>query len=196
MLNKLRSRIAKYNRIVVQGLDKVGVSPEVITFLGLFLTILSIIPLIYLTGYIKFIIFIGMILIAGYMDVLDGELARYGDNVSKKGAFIDSTFDRITEVIFILYLYIGKIAQDPILLMLLISTSLLISYVRARAEALGINMQGIGIMERAERIIFILCAIFISNILGFIDIDILLWMIVVLNLVTIGQRMFYIIKKI
>lgn len=196
MLNKLRRRISKYNRVPIRGLDRIGVSPEIITFLGLFLTFSSIIPLIYLSGYIKYLVFIGIILLAGYMDILDGELARYGGRTSKKGAFIDSTFDRITEVIIILYLYIGEITSDPILLILLVSTSILISYIRARAEALGLNIQGVGLMERAERIIFILIAIFISKVLGFINIEFLLWIIVVFNVITMVQRIFYIIRKI
>ena len=195
MLNKLRKKISKYNELSAQKIEKTGLTPSAITLLGLIITIISIIPLLYLSGYLKYLVFIVLILLAGYMDMLDGALARYTGQVSKRGAFTDSTLDRITDVILITYLYIGGITYDTLLLILLISTSILISYVRARAEALGLNMQGVGLMERAERILFILFAILISKILNLLDIDILLWLLVFLNIVTISQRIVYTLRN-
>ncbi len=195
MLNKLRKKISKYNELSAQKIEKTGLTPSAITLLGLIITIISIIPLLYLSGYLKYLVFIVLILLAGYMDMLDGALARYTGQVSKRGAFTDSTLDRITDVILITYLYIGGITYDTLLLILLISTSILISYVRARAEALGLNMQGVGLMERAERILFILFAILISKVLNLLDIDILLWLLVFLNIVTISQRIVYTLRN-
>jgi len=195
MLNKLRKKISKYNEISAQKLEKTGLSPSIITLLGLLITASSIIPLLYLSEPVNYFVFVAMILLSGYMDMLDGALARYTGQVSKKGAFTDSTLDRITDVIIITYLYLGGITYDTLLLILLISTSILISYTRARAEALGLNMQGIGIMERAERIIFILASIIISKILKLIDIEILLWLLVILNTITVGQRIYYTLRN-
>lgn len=195
MLNKLRKKISRYNELSAQKIEKTGLTPSAITLLGLIITVISIIPLLYLSGYLKYLVFIVLILLAGYMDMLDGALARYTGQVSKKGAFTDSTLDRITDVILITYLYIGGITYDTLLLILLISTSILISYVRARAEALGLNMQGVGLMERAERILFILFAIIISKVLNLLDIDILLWLLVFLNIVTISQRIVYTLRN-
>ena len=195
MLNKLRKKISRYNELSAQKIEKTGLTPSAITLLGLIITVISIIPLLYLSGYLKYLVFIVLILLAGYMDMLDGALARYTGQVSKKGAFTDSTLDRITDVILITYLYIGGITYDTLLLILLISTSILISYVRARAEALGLNMQGVGLMERAERILFILFAIIISKVLNLFDIDILLWLLVFLNIVTIAQRIVYTLRN-
>ncbi len=195
MLNKLRKKISKYNEFSAQKIEKTGLSPSTITLLGFITTISSIIPLIYFPEPLKYLLFIAIILVAGYMDMLDGALARYTGQVSKKGAFTDSTLDRITDTVIVIYLYIGGITYNTLLLILLVSTSILISYVRARAEALGLNMQGIGLMERAERILFILSAILVGKILNLIDIDILLWILVILNTITIVQRITYTLKN-
>lgn len=195
MLNRLRKKISRYNELSAQKIERLGLTPYAITLLGLIITVISIIPLLYLFGSLKYLVFIALILLAGYMDILDGALARYKDQVSKKGAFTDSTLDRISEVILIVYLYLGGITYDTLLLILLISTSILISYIRARAEALGLEMQGVGLMERAERILFLLLAIFVSKVLNLLDINLLLWLLVILNTYTVLQRIVYTLRK-
>jgi archaetidylinositol phosphate synthase len=94
---------------------------------------------------------------AGAFDVLDGEVARRTKNISKSGAFLDSNLDRLSDAILVLGLIMGGYFNYVIgfaILFLII----MISYIRARAENEGIDMKGVGFMERAERLIFLFFA--------------------------------------
>ena len=95
-----------------------------------------------------------LLLISGFFDIVDGQVARITGKISKKGAFLDSVFDKIAEVAIFLGILIGGYS-DGYLVLLAITLSLLVSYTRARAESLGVQLQGIGIGERAERLLVI-----------------------------------------
>lgn len=95
-----------------------------------------------------------LILISGFFDVIDGSVARATKQTSKKGAFLDSSFDKISEAIIFIGIAVGNLA-NPILCMIALSLSIIVSYVRARAESLGVELKGIGIGERAERLLII-----------------------------------------
>ena len=95
-----------------------------------------------------------LLLISGFFDVIDGSVARATKQTSKKGAFLDSSFDKISEAIIFIGIAVGNLA-NPILCMIALSLSILVSYVRARAESLGVELKGIGIGERAERLLII-----------------------------------------
>lgn len=95
-----------------------------------------------------------LLLISGFFDVIDGSVARATKQTSKKGAFLDSSFDKISEAIIFIGIAAGNLA-NPILCMIALSLSIIVSYVRARAESLGVELKGIGIGERAERLLII-----------------------------------------
>lgn len=101
-----------------------------------------------------------LILLGGFFDILDGRVARVTGLGSKFGAFYDSTLDRISEIVVflgILSLYndyrleLGDVGMIY-LIMLAMAGSLMISYTRARAEALGLDCR-VGLMPRAERVV-------------------------------------------
>jgi CDP-diacylglycerol---glycerol-3-phosphate 3-phosphatidyltransferase len=103
-----------------------------------------------------------LILVGGFFDILDGRVARVTKLGSKFGAFYDSTLDRISEIVVflgILSLYnsyrqeLGDVGMIY-LVMLAMAGSLMISYTRARAEALGLDCR-VGLMPRAERVVLI-----------------------------------------
>jgi CDP-diacylglycerol--glycerol-3-phosphate 3-phosphatidyltransferase len=103
-----------------------------------------------------------LILLGGFFDILDGRVARLSHLGSKFGAFYDSTLDRISEIAVyfgILSLYndyrleLGDVGMIY-LIMLAMAGSLMISYTRARAEALGLDCR-VGLMPRAERVVLI-----------------------------------------
>jgi len=126
------------------------------------------------------------------VDALDGALARRLGKVSEKGAFLDSLIDRLVEVIIVFGLLGGMATIYPALLY--IATSLIISYTRAKAEALGLEMAGIGLMERAERLIFLMIGI----LLWILDPSLLDYVLIIisgLNIVTIFQRTYYAIER-
>lgn len=137
-------------------------------------------------------IFGGMLLlISGFFDIVDGSVAKITKQSSKKGSFLDSSFDKISEVSVFLGLTIGNLAE-PILCIIALSLSLLVSYIRARAESLGVDLKGIGIGERAERLL-------ILAIIGMIPIPgAMRWALAIVSIIagiTIIQRMIATYKR-
>jgi len=95
-----------------------------------------------------------LLLIGGFFDIVDGSVARTTKRVSQKGSFLDSTCDRISESVIFIGIAVGNLAE-PILCMIALSLSFLVSYVRAKAESLGVNLAGLGVGERAERLLIL-----------------------------------------
>jgi archaetidylinositol phosphate synthase len=95
-----------------------------------------------------------LILLSGFCDIVDGSVARITNQTTRKGAFLDSSFDKIGEIVIFAGIAYGKLA-DPLLCLLALGMSLLVSYTRARAESLGAKLRGVGIGERAERMLII-----------------------------------------
>lgn len=95
-----------------------------------------------------------LLLISGFFDIVDGSVARVTKQTSKKGAFLDSSFDKISEVVIFAGIAFGHLA-DPLWCLIALGISILVSYTRARAESLGVELKGIGIGERAERMLLL-----------------------------------------
>jgi len=130
-----------------------------------------------------------LLLVSGFFDIVDGQVARITGQMSKKGAFLDSIFDKIAEVAIFLGILIGGYSEGYLVL-LAITLSLLVSYTRARAESLGIQLQGIGIGERAERLLVIA----IIGMAGFLNYAIII--VVIIAAITFIQRIVATEKKI
>jgi len=101
------------------------------------------------------------IFFAGAFDIFDGVVARKLGKDNPSGAFLDSNLDRLSDALLILGLAYGKLIDFSVAYVLLFIT-LMISYTRARAENENVNMKGIGLMERAERIIIFIIALSIE----------------------------------
>ncbi len=166
---------------VAQALDRLGIHPNTITLAGLMLQIG--VGILYYHGFIRR----GglLLLIFAPLDALDGAVARAGGKQSTFGAFFDSTLDRFSDAALILgltsyYLQRGMDLQVNVLLIALVFT-LLVSYTRARAEALGIACK-VGLLTRMERIalIGVLTAVGVPNAL--------VWALSLLSVITVGQR--------
>jgi len=95
-----------------------------------------------------------LLLASGFFDIVDGSVARVTKQASKKGAFLDSSFDKMSEVVIFAGIAFGNLA-NPFWCLLALGLSILVSYTRARAESLGIELKGIGIGERAERMLIL-----------------------------------------
>jgi archaetidylinositol phosphate synthase len=95
-----------------------------------------------------------LLLISGFFDIVDGSVARVTKQTSKKGAFLDSSFDKISEVVIFAGIAFGGLA-DPFWCLVALGISILVSYTRTRAESLGVELKGIGIGERAERMLIL-----------------------------------------
>jgi CDP-diacylglycerol--glycerol-3-phosphate 3-phosphatidyltransferase len=135
-----------------------------------------------------------LVLLSGLFDILDGALARLTNQATRFGALLDSTFDRISDAVLllgllVLYLMSGGTTEMVLIFLALIS-SFLTSYVRARAEGLGINCP-VGLFTRAERVIILALGLLLNPLYEF-SIFIALLLVVVLGFVTVGQRLIYV----
>jgi archaetidylinositol phosphate synthase len=143
-----------------------GLSPNFWTSVGFALAIVSAFAYASNTFAVPFAALYGgiILLVSGFFDIVDGSVARAIKQISRKGAFLDSTFDKVAEVAVFLGILYGQLANGTLVLLAL-GLSLLVSYTRARAESLGIELKGVGIGERAERLIVI--AVFSIASIGF-----------------------------
>ena len=124
-----------------------------------------------------------LILFSGIMDALDGPLARLG-KASRFGGILDSTFDRLGEILIFTGIILGKLA-NPFWGITAISFSLMVSYVRARTEVENVKMESVGIAERPERMLILI----ISSFLKLIEYGVAL--IAILSFITFIQRIVY-----
>lgn len=99
------------------------------------------------------------VLFGGLADIFDGRIARARGLTNKYGAFMDSTLDRFAEVFAFVGVawYLADSRAGAAVTLLAISASLLVSYTRARGEAVGVSGTG-GIMQRAERLVVLALA--------------------------------------
>ena len=93
-----------------------------------------------------------LLLASGFFDIVDGQVARATKNITKTGGFLDSVFDRVAEVAIFFGILVGGHA-NPYLVFLAVTFSLLVSYARSRAESSGVQLRGVGIGERPERLL-------------------------------------------
>jgi len=191
--SEIRKNLARYfTQPVVRLLVKTGVTPNTITWLGFVITAGAAILII--TGYSFAAGFV--VLIAGFFDILDGALARSTNRASQFGAFLDSTLDRLSEAVLLLGILVLYAREQSVVGILVVGIaligSLLVSYLRARAEALGLECQ-VGLFTRAERVIVLALGLLLSRINYALIIA--LAVIAVLSFVTAGQRMVYVWRQ-
>lgn len=169
----LQQLIYKIINPVVHGMIKVGITPNFITATGLVLNVLAAILLVYAgicrPGELAYVGWAGgIILFAGLFDMMDGRVARVGNMSSTFGALYDSVLDRYSELVtlFGIFYYLilqGYVAGSMLTFAALVG-SLMVSYVRARAEGLGLECK-VGLMQRPERVVLtalgaIFCGVF------------------------------------
>lgn len=135
-----------------------------------------------------------LVLLSGLFDILDGALARLTNQTTRFGALLDSTFDRISDAIVLLGLLVLYVSSEGfieiVLIFLALVSALLTSYVRARAEGLGINCS-VGLFTRTERVIILALGLLLNPLCKF-SILIALVILIVLGFVTVGQRLVYV----
>ncbi len=159
VLNRFRHKFAGIISGPVDFFVKHNVSPNMLSFLGFTLSVLASVLLALNVLHIFWLGFtIPMIMLAsGAFDLFDGTVARKTGTVSKFGGFLDSTLDRYSDAILFLGMMLGGYCSVFVGFWALAS-SLLISYIRSRAENEGVEMKGVGFMERAERFFLIMGA--------------------------------------
>ena len=145
----------------VEFLIKHNITPNTISFIGFICSIVASLLIgifgLYFSVYLSWII-PSIMGIGGAMDLFDGEVARRTERETQAGAFLDSNLDRLSDAICVLGLIYGGLL-NYLLGYIILFLVIMISYIRSRAENEGVNMKGVGFMERAERILFLLFAI-------------------------------------
>lgn len=199
MLNRFREKLIPITTLIGNNFGSLGLSPTFWSMIGFAFAILSGI-FFGLTNFfnqqgIEFpsqIFASILLLISGFFDIVDGSVARVMKKSTTKGAFLDSNFDKISEALIFIGIAIGGLS-NPILAMIALSTSILVSYLRAKAESLGIELKGVGIGERAERLL-------ILSICGFIPIsESIQWGVIIIILISgfsFLQRFRYVLKRV
>lgn len=157
----LQKLIYKIINPFIHGLIKIGVTPDMITTLGLILNIAACVIFIYgaLQPWTDFA-YLGwggvVVLFAGLFDMVDGRLARLGHMESTFGALYDSVLDRYSELFVFFgictFAVLHGYTATAIIAFVALIGSLMVSYVRARAEGLDIECK-VGLMQRPERVV-------------------------------------------
>ncbi|MCL1588774.1 MAG: CDP-alcohol phosphatidyltransferase family protein [Actinomycetia bacterium] len=179
-----RKRAAPILEPIAAGLAKIHVTPAIVTIVGLAVTIGG--AALIATGYL-----IAGGFTAGFgvaLDALDGPLARKLGTASDRGAFLDTMSDRFGEIaVWVgLTVYLSEEPRLLILCIIALAFSLLVPYVRAKAELYDLVGKG-GWMGRAERMILILIGTIIVG-FGAPIMEPLLWLFVILTGFTVAQR--------
>lgn len=158
---------------IIKGMIKMGITPNMVTTIGFVGNVVAAFLFIHasqLTPISMGFSWIGwggaILLFSGLFDMMDGRLARLGNMSTTFGAFWDSTLDRYSELFSLfgitLYLMTASGIWAGVITFLALVGSIMVSYVRARAEGLGIECK-VGIMQRPERVVVTALAAIITG---------------------------------
>lgn len=197
-LKILREPIYRIIEPVTQALVRWRVHPNVITTAGFAVTILA--GGLYHLDHVRLA---GLcVLLGGLTDIFDGRVARVSGLASKFGSFYDSTLDRLSEiVVFIglisLYNQYGRELADVWMIYVIafaMGGSLMVSYTRARAEALGLDCS-VGLMQRAERVVLLgLGSLLFGLMWNGVVLKVILVILAVTSVVTAIQRIVWVYR--
>lgn len=186
MLDKLRPQV----KLVLDPFARhIQINPNIITLVGLLVSLIS--------AYFfanKYILLGGVfIAVSGFVDILDGAVARKNSSTTLFGGVLDSTADRFSDAFILIGIILGGYV-DPLIGILALHASVTVSYVRARAESEGVKCN-VGIAERPERLVILMIGAFFGYL---IDSEIMYWAVViimVLGYLTVLQRLYHTWKE-
>jgi CDP-diacylglycerol--glycerol-3-phosphate 3-phosphatidyltransferase len=169
---------------IVGGLAATGVNPNILTFFGLLVNFWA--AAMFAVG--RFRAGAIIIFLAGFLDMLDGQVARRQGRVTAFGAFYDSTLDRFADMALYmgLLVYYSVSGRTPYVALAAVATagSVMVSYARARAESL-IPTCKVGFMERPERMVLLIIGGLFNRMAQ------ALWVIAVVAIITVIHRIVY-----
>ncbi len=169
------------------ALQKLGVSPDIVTAIGVMMAGTC----AYFMAQGQFFLAAVFILLTGLPDALDGAVAKAGGTAGSRGAYLDSVFDRLSDgLLFAGAGWYFVDSETPRMAMLpfgLYIAASLVSYQRAKAEALGFEAKG-GLMERAERFIVLGLGLLATSIFGVVWFKATLWLMFGLTVLTVVTR--------
>ncbi|MBE9472613.1 MAG: CDP-alcohol phosphatidyltransferase family protein [Chloroflexi bacterium] len=170
---------------IARVMARLGIHPNTVTLVGFLLQVG--VGVVFGLGHL--VLGGWLLLVVAPVDALDGALARALDQKSLFGAFLDSTFDRLSDAALILGITVHYLRQgehlEVVLLLISLVAALMVSYTRARAEALGFPCR-VGLLTRLERIALIAA-------LSAVGLPIvMIWALAVLSVFTVVQRILYV----
>ncbi len=169
---------------IVGAVAATGINPNFLTFLGLLVNLWA--AVLFAKGQFKAAA--AVIFLAGFLDMLDGQVARRRNRVTAFGAFFDSTLDRYSDMALYmgLLVYYAVIGRSSYVILAAVATagSVMVSYSRARAESL-IPTCKVGFMERPERLVLLIIGGTFNRMAP------VLWVISVLSTITVIHRIVY-----
>ena len=186
MASKLRLRrvFKPLVKSVAKILSKIGVTPNLATFIMLCFSVFSLIVLVFFSNLLLFSIFI---FLTGFFDGVDGAIARIKGKATIFGGFFDSVMDRMSEfVIFFALLFycwnsfLWGIIDMKIIVFVSFLSSIMISYLRARAEVFFKGDFDFGLMARSERLFYLVITMLIANFYGYVNEFLFVFMLLVL----------------
>lgn len=182
MLNQLRPYFRKYINPIAR---KISINPNILTIIGLIISFFA----AYMFAVENLLLGAILIILSGFMDVIDGAVARNHFSPTKFGGILDSTADRFSDAFILIGLIYGGYV-NWIFGILALHASLSVSYVRARAEVEGIKCD-VGIAERAERIFIILAGVILTLIFKINIVEIAVIIVMILGYFTVLQRIIH-----
>ncbi|MFH1328652.1 MAG: archaetidylinositol phosphate synthase [Candidatus Bathyarchaeota archaeon] len=197
MLSKIRIKLKNMSDGVSRVLLKVGIKPNVMTVIGLILSVYAAFLYFNASSAVGHIWLAAIVLaVSGFSDIIDGAMARLSNNVTAFGGFLDSVLDRYADSIVIFGIIFGTATNSSTLGIstivwgiIAIFGSIIVSYTRAKADSLGVQLSGIGIAERPERILILIAtSIFLRP-------DIGIFIIAILTNITVLQRGIHVYRK-
>ncbi len=180
---RLRSQVDAAVKPIGNSIRKAGISADMITATGIVMAVCAAVAIGAGALRLGFL----LLILTGIPDLLDGAVAKASGKSSLRGAFFDSVSDRLTDGLLFggIAYHLAATGEPPWVVMLPVAgyiTASIVSYIRAKADALGFDARG-GIVERAERFILLALGLLFEPILLAV-----LALIVVLNAVTATQR--------
>lgn len=179
---------------IVNGLSLTRISPNALTFIGLLINTAAAILFGFANqhNYVRMFLYAGLVIIgAGIFDMVDGRVARQTQQVTVFGAFFDSVIDRYSDVVLFFGLLVFYARGNRLFYVFLAAfvmiTSLMVSYTRARAEAL-IGSCKVGFMERPERVVLIILGALFDRWGVMAPV---LWVLAVISTITVVHRILY-----
>ncbi len=183
-------------RLVVRLLAKTPVTPNAMTWIGFSITLGA--GVLIITEHLLAAGFV--VLFAGFFDMLDGALARGTDRVTRFGAILDSTLDRFSEaalLLSVLSIYAARATEQSTPVILIVGFalvgSLLVSYIRAKAEAMGLECT-VGFFTRPERVVVLAIGLMLSRI-NYAFLVAALSIIVLFSFITVSQRLLHVWRQ-
>ena len=181
---RLRRIFGPIVKSVAKILSKIGITPNLATFLMLIFAVLSFVALVCFSNLFLFSI---LVFVTGFLDGVDGAIARLKGKETLFGGFFDSVMDRMSEfVIFFALLFyswnhlLWGLIDMKLIIFISFLSSLMISYIRSRAEVIFKGDFDFGLMARSERLFYLFITMMVANFFGYVNEFLFIFMLLVI----------------